>query len=457
MISGDAAGGRTFNSQTFKPSLPVVVSGLDLASLTTDEITSRDDPGSQEESSCSSRSSQALLNFDDASGEESRKVWCGHTSPRSSVSVEETFSRCTSVASSSVQYAEPSQTLIFLDWDDTLFPTSELFDRWGLPRRGQSPVGEAERALQPWRKALRQFLEVACRLSDRCVILTNATRPWVDSCVQRFAPDLADLFYPNNPTGIDVVYAGETSRSMSSSMNCSSSRVRNAIPFSSNCLASAWQMLSRSVQDICADEHELNLSSIRTQQRALTEAKRLSMESEAFDFYSRYPGQTWKNVLSFGDMPYEHDAVREMSAGRQERRDRARDHMKEQMRLSPYAGVRWWRRERLRTKAIFVRGDPSLSEIALQLQLLRQVLEAFVLFDGDIDLDLREAKDPLTVISSAIDIPQLGFVRFPLQACGSLAEISQEEHGAEIESALDEVAVVVQEHLWNERGRIGIT
>ena len=35
--------------------------------------------------------------------------------------------------------AVPEQTMFFLDWDDTLFPTTELFDRWGLPSTGELP------------------------------------------------------------------------------------------------------------------------------------------------------------------------------------------------------------------------------------------------------------------------------------------------------------------------------
>merc|ERR1719335_199705 len=29
-------------------------------------------------------------------------------------------------------FAEPCQTLLFFDWDDTLFPTEEIFHRWNL-------------------------------------------------------------------------------------------------------------------------------------------------------------------------------------------------------------------------------------------------------------------------------------------------------------------------------------
>ena len=39
-------------------------------------------------------------------------------------------------------------------------------------------------------------------------------------------------------------------------------------------------------------------------QEQLTLAKYCAMKAEATAFYSR-PGQSWKNIMSFGDMPYE--------------------------------------------------------------------------------------------------------------------------------------------------------
>lgn len=43
--------------------------------------------------------------------------------------------RSETVADSLANWADASQTLVFLDWDDTLFPTTELFDNWGLSKK----------------------------------------------------------------------------------------------------------------------------------------------------------------------------------------------------------------------------------------------------------------------------------------------------------------------------------
>merc|ERR1719183_2710664 len=40
-----------------------------------------------------------------------------------------------STTASRMRYSNPEETLIFLDWDDTVFPTTDLFNRWGLSSR----------------------------------------------------------------------------------------------------------------------------------------------------------------------------------------------------------------------------------------------------------------------------------------------------------------------------------
>ena len=87
-----------------------------------------------------------------------------------------------SVASSGRLFAEPQQTLLFLDWDDTMFPCTELFYKRGLPKRSKDwtpPDPELLAALEPWQRAVKEFLGRACAVSDRCVILTNSRKPWV--------------------------------------------------------------------------------------------------------------------------------------------------------------------------------------------------------------------------------------------------------------------------------------
>lgn len=149
------------------------------------------------------------------------------------------------------------------------------------------------------------------------------------------------------------------------------------------------------------------------------------MKQEASSFYSRYPEQTWKNVLSLGDMKYEHDAVQAIALGRS----------------APS-------RERLRTKAILLPRGPSLSELTLRLRFSRLMLPAYVSFNGNIDLDLTAARDPLEAIGRALKMPQLGELPFPRHAWGR----SPSPSGEAAAEALNDVALTVHETLEDNDG-----
>merc|ERR1719359_2768345 len=44
----------------------------------------------------------------------------------------------------------------------------------------------------------------------------------------------------------------------------------------------------------------------------LTDSKAHAMKAAVTDFYSRYPNQSWKNIISIGDAFFEHDAIRQV-------------------------------------------------------------------------------------------------------------------------------------------------
>eukprot|EP00930_Biecheleria_cincta_P035653 TRINITY_DN24501_c0_g1_i2.p1 TRINITY_DN24501_c0_g1~~TRINITY_DN24501_c0_g1_i2.p1 ORF type:complete len:402 (-),score=63.48 TRINITY_DN24501_c0_g1_i2:228-1433(-) len=330
---------------------------------------------------------------------------------------------------SSDRYADPGQTLIFLDWDDTLFPTSEIFNRWQLempaqnahgaggirssgfqrqrrhrgrvaaicsamarallhPCRGASrskvePFGSEEskhgdsmgngpskvqcQLLEQWGIALEDYLTVACGLSDRVVIVTNARGNWVEACIRNFVPRLQDLVFPGSAGGqgpgpgkIKVVYA----------------------------------------RDFFDDMHKKgrvvsNGSKVRDKVREMTQAKFHVMKHEAKAFYNSYPGQTWKNIVSFGDMPYEHEAVLELGMSRR----------------SPAS-------ECLRIKSFLLPNCCSITELTLRLKFSRVMLPVYVHFDGDLQLNLRDAEDPLKELSEALGLPGLFATGFPRHAWG---------------------------------------
>jgi len=263
------------------------------------------------------------------------------------------------------QYGDTNQTLIFLDWDDTIFPTTALFAEWRVRPAEDFDVelpGLLEERMAAWRESLGGFLGNLRSMSERCVIVTNSKRPWVEKCVRRFAPQLLYIFQGN--FGVEVVYASE--------VTMKKVRARGGL-----------RPLAR---DATSD---LQMSDY------LMKQKQEAMRKSAQEFYSRYPGQTWKNVLSIGDMPYEHSAVQEMTFRRR----------------SPA-------REKLRTKAITVPSSPSINQVTFRLEFFARLMLACVKYDGDMSVELEVRQNHLKVLAAALELPNVGSIVFPDSAWG---------------------------------------
>eukprot|EP00929_Paragymnodinium_shiwhaense_P069582 TRINITY_DN35090_c0_g1_i1.p1 TRINITY_DN35090_c0_g1~~TRINITY_DN35090_c0_g1_i1.p1 ORF type:complete len:511 (-),score=100.57 TRINITY_DN35090_c0_g1_i1:200-1732(-) len=453
----------------FKPTLPVVQSGYDLASQSTDARSQEDHVSTR----CGSRTNSWSSDLAAQGEDDLRQIdclrqttsdaiyvpalglQCGSRSRASSedATSEAECGRAASVASSSVLYGEPSQALIFLDWDDTLFPTSQLFDRWGLDKWGSDVPEYVNAALEPWREAVRDYLNAACALSDRCVVVTNSKRPWVDVCVERFAPDLKPIFKGARGR-LQVIYADEVSTEESPCGQASSASSAKARPAScgDGCLSGVFSCWRRT-------EGRASWQDVADQ---LTAAKRAAMEKEARSFYSRYPGQTWKNVLSFGDMQFEYDAVRGLSDNRraacaatrrrkktlvEAHQDWLRGGRRGSEPLSP--SIRCCVRERLRTKAVLMPGAPTIEEMYWQLHLSRILLPAYVRLDSDLELSLRSAAKPMHAISQAINVPQLAGLTFSLGTSGVEEEVPPmgDEEAMQV---LDQAAIAVHDAMFND-------
>eukprot|EP00931_Biecheleriopsis_adriatica_P111740 TRINITY_DN86196_c0_g1_i1.p1 TRINITY_DN86196_c0_g1~~TRINITY_DN86196_c0_g1_i1.p1 ORF type:complete len:403 (+),score=69.91 TRINITY_DN86196_c0_g1_i1:79-1287(+) len=296
----------------------------------------------------------------------------------------------TSSKSSWRLFDEPNQTLIFFDWDDTLFPTSDLCDRLGLDVEKGQLDGLSEQQLvllENWRQALRQYLITAMTLGS-VVIITNSRRPWVETTIHHYAPNLKPLFV--GPDSLKVVYAREVFKD-----RVQKRKVRADSPNPAK---------HQVTEDVPGNEG------------LLMKAKLEAMRQQAKLFYRGYPGQSWKNIISIGDMWYEHEAVEELGITR-----------------------RPTRRENLRIKSLLIPSYPCLSQLALRLNFSRLMLPVYVRFDGDIRIDLQNDDDPLRTISEALDMPALADTGFPLHAWGLGAAPADEEV---ILEALGEVALV---------------
>lgn len=267
-----------------------------------------------------------------------------------------------SIAESLCCWMEAEQTLVFLDWDDTLFPTTALFERWKVPvqaERWQSHkfTEQQESLLESWREAVHLYLTCVCTVSKRVVILTNAKVGWVQSTIDCFAPRLNEIL--SRVDGPRVVYASEALK------KCERGR----------CVA-----LSRGLAPACNASTELSAAEAEFQ---LTRAKCAAMRLEATQFYSQYPGQTWKNIVSVGDAMYEYAAAQDLAFRRK----------------GP-------KRENLRLKCIKTPEAPTLRDMTYHLNLAALLLRAIITYDGDIDMDMNKPKF-LSAVVQALHMPEL--------------------------------------------------
>lgn len=200
-----------------------------------------------------------------------------------------------------------------------------------------------------WEGALMNQFRQAAKFARRCTIITSSSYPWVHQCLNNFAPKFAELL-GSLDLELKIVYA---SRYIPCEEKEQSRRGRQ--------------------------------TTAKTKSKT-TLAKYFAMRAEIADFYSQYPEQTWKNVMSFGDMSYEADALQAVKL----------------MRLAPLRML-----ETFRTKRVIFPTQPTMSQLTCRLKFTGVMLAAFALFDGDVKLDLRQTKDPVAELSKALDVPEL--------------------------------------------------
>jgi len=298
------------------------------------------------------------------------------------------------------QFAEPIQTLIFFDWDDTLFPTTELLDRWGLKVTPGQKEAIDEEVLDPdakawlgaWRQSVQRLLSVACEASAQCTLVTNSKRPWVEDCIEQFVPNLKPLFSQDN--GPKVVYAREILQDLRQKRK--KRPAANATP------------AKHTTPDALDQGFRIR--------EEMTSAKFEAMRCVANKFYKSYEGQSWKNIISFGDMPYEHEAAVELGLRRR----------------APIA-------EHLRVKTMLLPAEPKVSELAIRLDFLRMMLPAIVTFNADLQADLQNSIDPLWTLSKVLCIPELHEIEFLDHAWGEGPPPSEDD----VQEALANLAAML--------------
>eukprot|EP00927_Polykrikos_kofoidii_P062688 TRINITY_DN5749_c0_g1_i1.p1 TRINITY_DN5749_c0_g1~~TRINITY_DN5749_c0_g1_i1.p1 ORF type:complete len:329 (-),score=59.89 TRINITY_DN5749_c0_g1_i1:173-1159(-) len=163
---------------------------------------------------------------------------------------------CKSAAStnSTADFHLPNQTIIILDWDDTLCASTTCMRHHGLSVLGAPPTGEVARALEELAGEVRALLEQCHDLAEKVVIVTNAEEGWVELSCKAWLPSL-----------------------LPSLRKCEVASAR-----------STWE--PRGVESPAG-------------------WKARTFEHVIDRFYSRYEHQSWKNILSVGDAPHEREAL----------------------------------------------------------------------------------------------------------------------------------------------------
>jgi len=155
---------------------------------------------------------------------------------------------------SSVEYHKPNQTIIILDWDDTMCPSTTCMRHHGLSVLGDPPEGSVAQALEELTRECKSLLEQALQLAEKVVIVTNAEEGWIELSCKAWLPGLQSSLEK-----AEVVSARSTwePRGVTS--------------------PAGWK--SRAFEDV-VDR-----------------------------FYSQYLHQSWKNIISIGDAPHEREAL----------------------------------------------------------------------------------------------------------------------------------------------------
>lgn len=210
-------------------------------------------------------------------------------------------------------YGKQDQTIIIFDWDDTLCPSSWI--------NSVSPTCKVPPTYKGKLKTLSKRVESLVTLAEalgKVVIVTNAKRPWVEYSCKNTLPELLS-WVKRTP----VLYALEFVQEL----------------------------------DGAVGPEDVDI--------LLTQSKAKAMKSVLGEFYSRYPNQSWKNVVSIGDAYFEHDAVQQVVSARLAQNE-----------LKP-----------CRCKTIKLLESLSLLGMISQCAIVENLMTNIVSHDGDLSID----------------------------------------------------------------------
>jgi len=277
-------------------------------------------------------------------------------------------------------FRDRNQTLIVFDWDDTLFPT-----HWTkLQRRACRKAAPNQAKSDPFCPDIRQeydrFAEKVQSLLERAlelahvVIITLSRDPWVEISCNNFLQSIGDWLLVHK---IEIIYAQN---------------------------AGVWPGRS-----FYANEREY-----------WTAVKQKAITDETNAFYSRYEGQSWKNLISIGDSVFERDATL-ISLQKYSKETGLKGHG-----LCCFHGVdRNNHYRRIRAKTVKMMEDPLISDLSIEIEILTNWLPNIIQHDGGFNLDLKSDKlqEELNMLFRR-DNCCTRFSNYTLSSGGSVSQLS---------------------------------
>lgn len=235
--------------------------------------------------------------------------------------------RTDSILPSPAKWDDPTQTLVLLDWDDTLCPTTSCNHFLDSCR----PSGAELDLLKTHSVAVVNFLRRASELSH-VVIITMAEAWWVKHCITMIMPEVGDVL---KELEIEVISAKDSTTQRSRRIAC------------------------------CDDRNPSQFFKTKAMERVIKE------------FYKPKevpPGErrrrVWKNVLSIGDSTAERLALQDLAFRRIQRS----------------SDGEW---QECRCKTLLLVSDPTLEQLTLEVEQLPKLLTELVHHDGDVHSDVK--------------------------------------------------------------------
>lgn len=255
-------------------------------------------------------------------------------------------------ADSQWQFADPTQTMIVFDWDDTLFPTTDILDvlelNWQVPLSRQKVKREVLAKIVACEKRSAGTLRRAAQ-SGHVVVVTLAAKGWVEQACRLFYPKVGELL---KNLKIKIVNAQE--------------------PEIKGLVGDPSQYSS--------DEEYYGL------------LKGHAMALEVEQFYSQYKGQSWKNILSIGDARFERHGI--LAAATSYMQGCNMNAVGETPVL-PTEQAAWRKVESdghvvaLRVKCCKLVDGPDIDELDIQLDMVSKWMHLMVALDEGFDLDFE--------------------------------------------------------------------